>query len=945
MSDQLIIRGARAHNLKNLSLDLPRRSLIVITGLSGAGKSSLAFDTIYAEGHRRYVESLSTYARQFLERVDKPDVDFVEGISPAIAIEQANPVKHSRSTVGTTTEIYDYLRLLFAKVGKTICPDCGREVQPDTVESTVDRLLATYGGKRALVLYPLPMTRATTAQGLVANLLAEGFVRVRARQQLHTLTPGLTLDLEGLSQVEIVVDRLILEERQRGRLAESLEVAFLKGNGTAMVDIPGETELRLSEQFQCLPCGRSFERPTPLFFSFNNPRGACPACKGFGNILDYDVERIIPDPQKSLAEGAIEPWTLPRYVRHYSEELRHLARRHGINLRLPFAQLPEEQQHKILHGCEDFIGVLPFFRRLEAKKYKLYIRVFLSRYVTAVDCAQCGGTRLRQDALHVKVGGRSIAEITHMTVEDLQRSLEAISLPPFEREIAQSLLTQLHARLSFLLHVGLNYLTIDRLTRTLSGGEAQRINLANQLGARLTDTLYILDEPTIGLHPRDSQRLVAILRQLTTQGNTVIVVEHDRDVIAAADYIVDLGPGAGERGGELVFCGSTEKLLREPSSVTARYLRDELTIPLPRTRRPTSGPGLVLLGARENNLKGVDITIPLQTLTCVTGVSGSGKSTLVHDTLYRALERIFHGSGGKIGKFERIVGIEQLRDVILLDQQPIGKSPRSNPVTYVDAFGPIRKLFAETPRARMAGYGPGHFSFNVPGGRCEVCEGSGSLKIEMHFMADLYATCEQCAGTRFKPEILEVRYRGLSIHEVLQMSVTQAVEFFPEAPQAQIRLALLAEVGLGYIRLGQPANTLSGGEAQRLKIAAELGKKDPRDVLYILDEPTTGLHFDDVQTLMRVLNRLVDQGNTVVVVEHNLDVIKASDYIIDLGPEGGEGGGHLVAVGTPEEIARRRKSHTGRYLRQVLQGAATLPLQQERSHTRIRTAHARSREE
>jgi excinuclease ABC subunit A len=920
VSEHLSIRGARAHNLKNLNLDLPRRALIVITGLSGAGKSSLAFDTIYAEGHRRYVESLSTYARQFLERVEKPDVDDVEGISPAIAIEQVNPVKHTRSTVGTTTEIYDYLRLLFAKIGRTICPDCGVEVRPDTVQGTVDRLLSEHPGKRGLILYPLPITAATTGPGLVANLLAEGFVRVKVRHQVQTLTPTLALDLAGLTQLEVVVDRLVLGEGQRSRLAESLETAFTKGGGMALVEILGEGIWRLSDQFHCLSCGRVFERPTPLFFSFNNPRGACPTCKGFGNILDYDLNLIIPDPYKSLAEGAIEPWTLPRYVRHYTDELRHLARREGIDLHRPYQQLTETQRQKILHGDGDFIGVLPFFRRLEAKKYKLYIRVFLSRYITAVDCLQCAGTRLRQDALYVKVGGGSIADLTCMTVAELEQVLSALELTPFEHEIAQSLLSQLQARLSFLRQVGLNYLTMARLTRTLSGGEAQRINLANQLGARLTDTLYILDEPTIGLHPRDTQRLVAILRQLTEQGNTVIVVEHDRDVIAAADHVVDLGPGAGEHGGELIFSGPTEKLWRDPTSLTARYLRDELTIPVPRKRRPTNGRNLQLLGAQENNLKRIDITIPLQTLTCITGVSGSGKSTLVHDTLYRALQRVFHGTSAKIGKFDRVVGVEHLRDVILLDQQPIGKTPRSNPVTYVDAFGPIRKLFAQTSRARLAGYRAGDFSFNVPGGRCEACEGNGSLRIEMHFMADLYVTCEHCGGTRFKPAILEVRYKAVNIHEALQMSVRQAADFFTEAPQAQTRLALLAEVGLGYIRLGQPANTLSGGEAQRLKIAAELGKKDPRDILYILDEPTTGLHFDDVRTLVRVLNRLVDQGNTVVVVEHNLEVIKTSDYVIDLGPEGGERGGEIVAVGPPEVMARSRRSHTGRYLREVLQG-------------------------
>jgi excinuclease ABC subunit A len=918
VSEHLIIRGARAHNLKNLNLDLPRCALIVITGLSGAGKSSLAFDTIYAEGHRRYVESLSTYARQFLERVEKPDVDDVEGISPAIAIEQVNPVKHTRSTVGTTTEIYDYLRLLFAKIGRTICPDCDVEVRPDTVQSTVDRLLSEHPGQRALIMYPLPITGATMGPGLVASLLAEGFVRVKVRDQVHTLTPTLKLDLAGLTQFEVVVDRVSIGEGQRSRVAESLQMAFIKGGGQALVEIVEAGVWRLSDQFHCWACGRVFERPTPLFFSFNNPRGACPACKGFGNILDYDPNLIIPDPHKSLAEGAIEPWTLPRYVRHYTDELRRLGRRQGIDLHRPYQQLSEAHRHKILHGDGDFIGVLPFFRRLEAKKYKLYIRVFLSRYVTAIDCAQCAGTRLRQDALYVNVGGRSIADLTRMTVAELEQFLGAAEFTPFEVEIASSLLAQLQARLGFLRQVGLSYLTLGRLTRTLSGGEAQRINLANQLGARLTDTLYILDEPTIGLHPRDTQQLVAILRQLTEHGNTVIVVEHDRDVIAAADYVVDLGPGAGEHGGELIFAGPTEKLWRDPTSLTARYLRHEISIPLPRKRRPVNDRSLQLLGAREHNLQGIDITIPLQTLTCITGVSGSGKSTLVHDTLYRALERIFRGTSAKIGRFDRVVGVEHLRDVILLDQQPIGKTPRSNPVTYVDAFGPIRKLFAQTARARLAGYRAGDFSFNLPGGRCEACEGNGYMRLEMHFMADLYVTCEHCGGTRFKPEILEVRYNGVNIHEALQMSVSRAVNFFTEASQAQTRLALLSEVGLGYIRLGQPANTLSGGEAQRLKIAAELGKKAPHDILYILDEPTTGLHFDDVRTLVQVLNRLVDQGNTVVVVEHNLEVIKNSDFVIDLGPEGGERGGEIVAVGTPEAIARSRRSHTGRYLRAVL---------------------------
>jgi excinuclease ABC subunit A len=913
LGNELIIRGAREHNLKNITLHLPRQKFIVFTGLSGSGKSSLAFDTIYAEGHRRYVESLSTYARQFLERVDKPDVDSIEGISPAIAIEQTNPVKHSRSTVGTATELYDYLRLLYAKIGQTICPDCQQLVAPDSVEKIIDRLFASHNGARVYINFPLPITPKTTSENLIGNLLAEGFIRLKIGEQLYTLEPKLILPLQGVQEVQVVVDRLVISPQEKRRLADSLETAFRQGGGVAYVELLGHGMLRFSQDFCCSTCQRSFEKPSPLFFSFNSPYGACPECRGFGNILDYDLSLIIPDRTKSLAAGAIEPWTLPRYRQHYAEELQKLAVQEGIDLHKPFQDLPDHAVQKILHGTKKFIGVLPFFHRLKEKKYKLYIRVFLSKYMSTVDCSQCQGSRLRQDALWVKIQGHSITDISRMTVAAARAFFDQLTLTPFAQEIAKDILKQIYSRLHFLHYVGLDYLTLDRLTRTLSGGEAQRINLANQLGAQLADTLYILDEPTVGLHPRDNHRLLDILKELSNRGNTVLVVEHDREVIAAADYIVDLGPLAGEKGGEVIFQGTLDGLVSHPWSLTARYLRGEKQVGTPRKPRAPEG-YLCLYGAAENNLKEIDVRIPLGTFTCVTGVSGSGKSTLIHDTLYYALDRIFHGSTHKIGKFEKISGFESLRDVILLDQKPIGKSPRSNPVTYIKAFDPIRQLFANTAIARVRGYTAGHFSFNVSGGRCEACKGDGYHKIEMHFMADIYVRCDQCHGTRFKRELLEVKYRGVDIHQVLQMTVEEAKAFFSHVPLAVQKLNLLVEVGLGYLRLGQPAPTLSGGEAQRLKIAAELSKKNPYAILYILDEPTTGLHFDDVHKLLMVLNRLVDQGNTVVVIEHNLDVIQAADHIIDLGPEGGDAGGYIVAEGSPQKIMQSPTSYTGQYL-------------------------------
>lgn len=930
--EDIIIQGAREHNLKNISLRLPREKFIVITGPSGSGKSTLAFDTIYAEGHRRYVESLSTYARQFLERVDKPEVDYIEGISPAIAIGQQNPVKHSRSTVGTATEIYDYLRLLYSKVGRTVCPDCKLEVKPSNVQETAQELLRSHPEARAFILFPLQLEEGDSLGEALSELVARGFLRIMAGGEVREIEGGLAEELlseaegdPGRLELHGVVDRLRFREEVHSRLADSLETAFEEGGGVAAASIVDGPFLRFSRRLECTGCGRAFEAPTPLFFSFNNPQGACPECGGFGNKLGYDLDLIVPDKNKSLAQGAIEPWTKPRWRRHFAQELQALAREKKVDLRKPFKDLTSRELRWVLHGTDSFMGVYPFFEYMKRKKYKLAIRVFTRRYMSTVDCERCHGARLRADALNVKVGGLNIAELSALSVRESLHFIRSLPLTPFERDVSRDILNQVESRLAFLEYVGVDYLTLNRLTRTLSGGEAQRINLANQLGAQLTGTLYILDEPTVGLHPRDTAKLLDILHSLCRRGNTLIVVEHDRDVISSADHIVDLGPMAGEKGGEVVYAGPLEGLLEYEGSLTAQYLRgDRQVVPKaegPPRRRGGSGHRLSLLGAGENNLKGIDLHIPLGTFTCITGVSGSGKSTLIHDTLFRALDRIFHRGQARIGRFKQIQGFERLRDVVLLDQNPIGKSPRSNPVSYIKAYDPIRRLFAETPEARERGYGPGHFSFNVAGGRCESCAGSGYQKIEMHFMADLYIRCPDCEGRRFTERTLEVLYKGLNIDQVLNLTVEEAMRFFADCPGALERLRLLQEVGLGYLRLGQPATTLSGGEAQRLKIAAQIGSKAPRDILYLLDEPTTGLHFHDIERLLKVLGRLVDIGNTVVVIEHNLDVIRAADHIIDLGPEGGDRGGEIVAEGTPEWILSNPASYTGRFLKAYLESA------------------------
>ncbi|HJM42380.1 MAG TPA: excinuclease ABC subunit UvrA [Nitrospinota bacterium] len=969
MLDTISIRGAREHNLKGIDLDLPRGEFIVITGLSGSGKSSLAFDTLYAEGHRRYVESLSTYARQFLERVDKPDVDYIEGVSPAIAIEQRNPVKHSRSTVGTATEVYDYLRLLYAKVGETVCPACDAPVRPDTVEAAVDRLLSGRAGDRAYVTFPVetapadPPKKGRGGKGkrgpgkdgrkerlsnLLENLLARGFLRVWIGEELFNLSEKQEMAEAASTKsedIQAVVDRLRLGKNVRSRLDDSLEIAFREGGGKAEARIADGPRLPFSRGFACSLCGRGFEPPTPLFFSFNNPQGACPECGGFGNKLDLDLDLAIPDRTKTLAGGAVDPWTRPRHRSHYQDELRKLARREGVDLDVPFGSLPKKHQRMVIEGTKEFRGVRPFFERLNRKKYKIWVRMFLRRYLGTFPCSRCRGARLREDALYVQIAGRNISEVSALSVRDLRGFLDAIDLSPGQTGVAEDILAQLRSRLDFLAYVGVDYLTLDRLTRTLSSGEAQRINLANQLGAQLAGTLYILDEPTVGLHPSDNAKLLRILKGLTAAGNTVVIVEHDRDVIREADFLVDLGPGAGERGGEVVFAGPAGDILSCEDSVTASYLRGEREIPLPERRRPVGDPPAVkarrgkparpgeipaepgtvffsLLGAGENNLKGIDFHLPLGTFTCVTGVSGSGKSTLVHDTLYQALHRIFHGGSTPMGRFREVRGVEALGGVVLLDQAPIGRTPRSNPVTYIKAYDAIRRLFAETTGARLRRYGPGHFSFNVTGGRCERCKGDGHEKIEMHFMADLFVRCPECEGKRFRPSTLEVRHRGKNIHDVLSLTVDGALRFFSGEPSLVRRLEALSRVGLGYIRLGQPATTLSGGEAQRLKIAVQLAGKDPSRMLYILDEPTTGLHFQDVAVLLRALHRLVALGNTVLVIEHNLDVVKTADHIVDLGPGGGDGGGRIVARGTPEEVADCPESLTGRHLRPLLETRA-----------------------
>ncbi len=930
------IVNARQNNLQGITVELPHRSLTVITGPSGSGKSTLAFDTLYAEGQRRYIESLSTYAKQFLERMPKPLVDHIEGIAPSVAIEQRNPVVSSRSTVGTATEVYDYLRLLWARVGRSFCRACGAPVRRDTAQSAADDVLAAVPGGRIQVAFPLPPVARLTHEAVVENLRALGFVRVLADTAPHHLDElPAGLDLTRAGELLVIVDRLTADPAGAGRLAESLGTAFQEGEGVALVlhaPLPsGRDRLRFTRFPACSACDTPAATVTPALFSFNNPRGACGHCNGFGAVLEYDESLVVPDPARSLQDGAIDPWTKPRYESR-RKLLLDSARTLGADSAKPWQKLKAAHRRELLYGRKGrYVGIFPFLKDLEEKRYKQYIRVFLRQYQLAKTCEACGGSRLNPDALAVRIGANTIADVSARSVDGIQAWVDGLALTPFEQGIAALIVDQLDARLRFLRDVGLGYLTLERQTRTLSGGEAQRISLANALGSRLVDTLYVLDEPSVGLHPRDTDRLLGLLRRLRDAGNTVVVVEHDLAAIREADYMLELGPGSGDNGGRVVHAGPVATAV---DSLTGQYLTGEKRIAVPSARRALGPRWLRVRGATLHNLKNVDADIPLGTLTAITGVSGSGKSSLLYDVVYRHLESKLHGEhtakshlGEPVGRVASLTGWELVQDVLLVDQSPIGRSPRSNPITYIKAFDEIRELFAAQPLARDRKYSAATFSFNLPGGRCDACEGAGHVQVEMVFLADVYVPCEVCGGTRYRREVLDVRIQGQSIHDVLQWTVDEAIARFRHQPRLGAALWQLQQVGLGYLRLGQPATTLSGGEAQRLKIARELaqaGKREGRK-LYILDEPTTGLHLDDVRVLIQVLDRLVDAGHTVVVIEHHMDVVKRADWIVDLGPEAGDGGGHVVAQGTPEQVAEVAASHTGRYLRPLLarQPAAT----------------------
>jgi excinuclease ABC subunit A len=976
-TDSIVVRGARVHNLKNIDFEIEHNTLTVVTGVSGSGKSSLAFDTIYAEGQRRYVESLSAYARQFLERIEKPDVDLIDGIAPAVAIKQKNSTRNPRSTVATATEIFDYLRLLFARVGRTYCVVCGQEVKRDTVDEVVERLLALGEGTRLNVFFPIesrvPVAdearikkgrgkkkaadSALPSDAIKARLFElrkRGFNRLFQNGQVFEFSsPESLLDINFSEPMYGLVDRLVVAADQRSRIVDAVEIGYRESGEvifeTATRDGESPQRLRFSHRFECKNDGTKYEEPEPRLFSFNNPYGACPRCQGFGNTIDFDLDLVIPDKNRTLNEGAIEPWTKPKY-RTLFTELKRFAKQARIPLDEPWCELDAEHRQLIIEGGRGFGGVNGFFQHLERKKYKLHVRVFLSRYRGYTLCPECNGTRLRVEARQVKIDGKNICQVCSMTVEEAANFFAQLSLSTQEAAIADKLLIELQERLRFLNEVGLEYLTLDRLASTLSGGEAQRIQLATSLGSRLVGTLYVLDEPSIGLHSRDTHRLIKILHDLRDLGNTILVVEHDPDIMRAADRILDLGPGAGENGGKVVGAGTYDEIIRMPHSLTGRYLADELHIQIPQRRRQPGAHKLRITGARAHNLKNIDLEIPLEMLVAITGVSGSGKSSLLHDVLYKGLAAAKPqslgangstgagnngGSGSSAVLWDEIEGDECLDEVVLVDQSPIGRTPRSNPVTYIKAFDIIRELFASLPEAQKRGFPAGHFSFNVPGGRCENCQGDGTVTVEMQFLADVELVCDECKGTRYKPQVLEIHYKGKNIHEVLNLTIREALKFFADVPRLTEKLRVMDEVGLGYLRLGQSATTLSGGEAQRMKLAAHLqpgsrpinrtgeGGDSPRrkrHMLYIFDEPTTGLHFDDVSKLLSAFRRLIDAGGSIVVIEHNLEVIKTADWVIDLGPEGGNRGGNLVGAGTPEAIAELKDSYTGRYLKQVLNG-------------------------
>ncbi len=934
-TEKIIIRGARQHNLKNINVEIPRNQLVVITGLSGSGKSSLAFDTIYAEGQRRYVESLSAYARQFLEQMEKPDVDAIEGLSPAIAIEQKTTSKNPRSTVGTVTEIYDYLRLLFARVGRPYCPQCGKEIKSQTVQQVVDQITALPPATRLQILAPIIRGRKGEYRREFDHLRKNGYVRVKVDGTVRDLSEQIVLDKNKRHTLEVLVDRLEVKEKMERRLADSLATAFSLADGIAKVEILGGEELVFSERFACAECGFSYSEISPRLFSFNNPYGACPECNGLGTKRVFDPDLIVPNREISIREGAVVPWAGRNSV-GFHQILDSLAAHFHFDLYAPFQSLPAAAQKAILYGSDgeqikfysdhedrrhfyfrEFEGVIPNLERRYRETDSDIIREEIERFMDIRPCPLCQGARLRKEGLFVKINGLNIHQLTQKSIHEALEYFIHLRLPEREREIARRLVKEISDRLGFLENVGLSYLTLNRTSGTLSGGESERIRLATQIGSGLVGVLYILDEPSIGLHPRDHSRLLATLKHLRDLGNTVLVVEHDEETILEADYVLDLGFGAGAMGGEIVFAGPPGELLRDARSLTAQYLSGRLKIPIPGKRRKGPGRSLTLMGACENNLKNLRVDIPLGLLTCVTGVSGSGKSTLLLDTLYRALAQKIYRSREKPGKMEGILGMEEIDKVIQIDQSPIGRTPRSNPATYTGLFTPIRDLFAQLPESKARGYGPGRYSFNVKGGRCEACGGDGILRIEMHFLPDVYVTCEVCRGKRYNRETLEVRYKGKNIWDVLDLTVDQALKFFEPIPAIREKLQTLADVGMGYIKLGQQATTLSGGEAQRVKLSRELSKRSTGKTLYILDEPTTGLHFDDIRKLLEVLNRLVDSGNTVIVIEHNLEVIKIADHLIDLGPEGGEAGGEIIAEGTPEQVAQNPRSYTGQFLRKT----------------------------
>jgi len=961
--DKIIIRGARQHNLKNIDLEIPRDKFVVITGVSGSGKSSLAFDTIYAEGQRRYVESLSAYARQFLAQMDKPDVDAIEGLSPAVSIDQKSATRNPRSTVATVTEIYDHLRLLFARIGKPHCPSCGRPIAAQSVEQIVDRVEEMPEGTRIMILGPVVRGRKGEYRQIFDDIRKQGFVRVRVDGAVRELSDP-TLDrLERYKQhdIDIVVDRLVVRPGIRQRAADSLETALRVGQGAASVAVirdeqepapsggakgkglprtfaakAASDEITFSEKFACLPCGRSFDPLEPRMFSFNSPFGACPECAGLGTKNELDEELVIPDKNLSLSEGAILPWR-HEHSRYYSALLRATCESYGIDMYRPVKDLPKKHIDLLLNGTEELVrvrfrgrggrlrvydtyfrGILHYLHQDYRESESDYVREEMEKYMRLKPCPACKGARLKPESLAVTVKGLNIAQVTAMSVEESARLFDALDLNEREQMIGHQILKEIKTRLSFLLNVGLGYLTLDRPAATLAGGEGQRIRLATQIGSGLMGVLYILDEPSIGLHQRDNRQLLDTLERLRDLGNTILVVEHDEATIRTADHIIDIGPGAGEQGGHVVATGTVEDIANCPESITGHYLSGRKKIDTPERRRGGSRRHLVVKGARHHNLKNIDVKIPLGVFVCVTGVSGSGKSSLVDEILYRRLAHKLHGARTTWGAHDAILGVQEIDKVINIDQSPIGRTPRSNPATYTGAFDPIRYLFGQTPEARMRGYKPGRFSFNVKGGRCEACRGDGIIKIEMVFLPDVYVPCETCKGARYNRETLEVRYKGKNIADVLNMTVAEALEYFRNIPAIARKFQTIHDVGLDYIKLGQPATTLSGGEAQRVKLATELSRRSTGRTLYLLDEPTTGLHFDDMKKLLEVLNRLVDASNTVVVIEHNLDVIKTADYLIDLGPEGGEAGGWVVATGTPEEIAMVENSYTGQFLRKIL---------------------------